>query len=48
MTSHLNNLIDYELIQDPTKNPDFQTPKFKDVEQARNIESAARPVGKRG
>ena len=42
--SHLNDLIDYTPIPDPTNNPDTQTPKFTDAELARIVRNAC-PAG---
>jgi len=42
--SHLNDLIDYTPIPDPTNNPGTQTPKFTDAELARIVRNAC-PAG---
>jgi hypothetical protein len=42
--NHLNDLIDYTPIPDPTNNPGVQTPKFTDAELARIVRNAC-PAG---
>ena len=42
--THLNDLIDYTPIPDPTNNPGKQTPKFTDAELARIVRNAC-PAG---
>ena len=42
--SHLNDLIEYTPVPDPTNNPGIQTPKFTDAELSRIVRNAC-PTG---